>query len=237
MKQQELRAFTAPSSESIALTQLWISSYSGVSNLSYDTNTQTFSFDVLTKVANDMLEAEFGIYQNPATGTEVTRSLKYSLPQQFARHISLVHPVSYFPRVQAATKVVKRESAKVSELGLSHLSKRVEGNATELLAACQEITPTCIAAFYNIDYTPPTDSLSGSMLGVTGFLEQYINHTDINSFVRKFGNSPETRANPGNFTVELVNGGLNNESYYATGVEATLDMEYSMPFTGSLPVT
>lgn len=75
---------------------------------------------------------------------------------------------------------------------------------------------------------------SGSGLGIAGFLEEYINHADITNFVRKYGNSASIRANPGTFSVELVNGGMNNES--AAGIEATLDMEYSMPFTGSLPV-
>jgi len=69
---------------------------------------------------------------------------------------------------------------------------------------------------------------------VAGFLDQWINHTDITSFVRKYGNSEDIRANPGSFTVELVNNGTNNE--FSAGIEATLDLEYSMPFTGSLPV-
>jgi tripeptidyl-peptidase-1 len=169
----------------------------------------------------------------------VIRSLKYSLPIQVSQHIALVHPITHFPRVKSSfEKRTLQLSARAASPPTPTIKERLEGNATELIAACQSITPGCIAALYNIDYTPPrNETPSGSSLGVAGFLEQYINHTDVDSWVRKYGVSEDIRANPGTFDVELVNGGTNNESYYATGVEATLDMEYSMPFVGSLPVT
>lgn len=219
MSQQQLKAFTAPSTKTIDSVQSWLESQSGVSNAVYESAREAFSFDVTASTANEMLSAEFASFREPVTGSVVVRSLTYTLPSQVAEHVALVHPVSYFPRVQKKSEK-KGDAGPASDI--SHFDRRVDGNATELLAACQTITPFCIAALYNIDYTP-LDSLSGSTLGVAGFLGQYINHTDIHSWVSKYGNSPSTRASPGNFTVELVNGGLNNESYFSTGVEATLD--------------
>lgn len=72
------------------------------------------------------------------------------------------------------------------------------------------------------------------VLELPGFLKNTSITTTFTSFVRKYGTSASTRANPGTFTVELINDGTNNG--LTPGIEATLDMEYSKPFTGSLPV-
>jgi len=235
MKQHELRAFTAPSLITIQSVKSWLMSFSDVENVTYDKQVETFSFDVTAKAANEMFKAEFGVYQNAANARKIVRSLSYSLPQQLLDSIALVYPISYFPTLKPIEGVLKREATPSPAPGIAHLDKRLyRGNMTELLEACKAITPKCIAKLYNIDYLPPLGSLSGSALGVASFLEQWINHTDVTSFVAKHGIFPETRTSPGSFTVELINGGTNDESL--PGVEATLDMEYSMPFIGSLPV-
>ena len=235
MTQHELRAFTAPSPIKIQSVKSWLISFSDVENVTYDDQVETFSFDVTAKAANEMFKAEFGIYQNPANARKIARSLSYSLPQQLLDSIALVYPITYFPTLKPIEGVLKREATPSPAPEIAHLDKRLySGNMTELSEACKTITPKCIAKLYNIDYLPPLGSLSGSALGVAGFLEQWINHTDVKSFVAQHGIFPETRASPGTFTVELISGGANDESL--PGVEATLDMEYSMPFIGSLPV-
>ncbi|TVY76158.1 Tripeptidyl-peptidase sed2 [Lachnellula suecica] len=229
LSQKQLLEFVSPEAGSVDFVTSWLSSFSGVGGITYLPETNSLSFQSTVEAATLMLQTEFGIY-SPKTGTgEIIRSLQYSLPEAIRRNIALVHPITYFPK---PTSLKLKTHTKV-ELRETSITPRDVDPA--LLAACGTITPTCIAKLYNIDYTPPVNGTpSGSMLGVAGFLEQYINHTDVNSFVRKYGNSAETRANPGSFSVELVNNGTNEEDH--AGIEATLDMEYSMPFTGSLPV-
>ncbi|KAH6707490.1 subtilisin-like protein [Leptodontidium sp. MPI-SDFR-AT-0119] len=233
LTQEQLGSLVAPDPGSVDLLISWLNSFSGVSDVAYSVHASSISFKSTVSAASSMLATEFGVFQVTNGNGSVVRSLEYSLPDYLSQHIGLIHPVTYFPPTEGTNSMSVGEDAKRSEEPVAPIYRRdVE---PELLKACQTITPTCIAKMYNIDYTPPSNTTpSGSCLGVAGFLEQYINHNDITSFVRKYGNSASIRANPGTFTVELVNGGSNNES--AAGIEATLDMEYSMPFTGSLPV-
>lgn len=228
LNQEQLSALVSPEPGSVDIVTSWLSSFSGVSEITYTPEISSMSFQSTVESANQMFEADFGVYQSAKGNKSLVRSLHYSLPQVIRRNVALVHPITYFPKPRTLDlKTHKKFAREVS------ISKRATD--LDLLAACSSITPTCIAKMYDIDYTPPVDGpASGSILGVAGFLEQWINHTDVDSFVRKYGNSNSTRAKPGSFSVELVNGGTNNETSW--GVEATLDMEYSMPFTGSLPV-
>ncbi|PVH74348.1 subtilisin-like protein [Cadophora sp. DSE1049] len=233
LSQEQLGRLTASDPGSVDLLISWLDSYSGVSDVTYSGHASSISFKSTVSAATSMLATEFGVYEVTDGVGSIVRSLEYSLPDYLGQHIGLVHPVTYFPPTQGTNLKSVEEDAKRSEEPVAPIYKR--DLDPELLEACQTITPTCIAKLYSIDYIPPTNTTwRGSSLGVAGFLEEYINHSDITNFVRKYGNSASIRANPGNFTVELVNGGTNNES--AAGIEATLDMEYSMPFTGSLPV-
>ncbi|KAF8857482.1 tripeptidyl peptidase Sed3 [Acephala macrosclerotiorum] len=232
LSQAQLAAFVAPKDETLEFITSWLSSFDGISDIAFINHASSITFLSTVNAANELLKSNFGIFQATESGAAIARSLQYSLPEKIREHVALVHPVTYFPIPQSRNSFwsLKRSTTKINKKPI--ISRDV---SPEVLAACNTITPTCIAAFYNVTYTPPTNATaSGSSLGVAGFLEEYINHTDVASFVRKYGNSAEIRANPGSFTVELVNNGTNKES--SAGIEATLDMEYSMPFTGSLPV-
>jgi tripeptidyl-peptidase-1 len=232
LTQEQLAAFVSPSDETIEFINSWLSSFSSVSNISYINHPSTISFQSTVETANNILQSEFGYYQMIEGGGAITRSLQYSLPVDIRPYVALAHPITYFP-ASRKRNVPRSPNISSSTSNKEPINKR--DVSPEVLAACNTITPTCIAALYNITYTPPVNSTpSGSSLGVASFLEEWINHTDITSFVSKYGNSEDIRTNPGYFTVELVNNGTNNES--SPGLEATLDMEYSMPFTGSLPV-
>lgn len=232
LSQEELNTFVDPPAQSVDFITSWLSSVDGISSVKYINHTSSISFLGTVKAANNLLHADFGVYQMTQGGAAILRSLGYSLPEEIRQHVALVHPVTYFPAPRSVSSELR---AKRSGPELQKESVLARDVSPILLAVCQTVTPTCIAALYNITYTPPVNTLaSGSSLGVASFLENYINRTDVDSFIRKYGNSAETRANPGTFTVELVNNGTNHETL--PGVEVTLDMEYSMPFTGSLPV-
>jgi tripeptidyl-peptidase-1 len=233
LTQDQLSILVSPDIGVLRMLTMWISSFKGVGTTAYSAETSSISFQCTVAAATKMFQADFETYtMENKMGEPIIRTLQYSLPEEFIPFVSLVHPITYFPTIkdyQSASKMVKEELRDISQPLISR------DTDPALLAACTTITPTCIAKMYNIDYTPPVNTTpSGSSYGVVGFLEQWISHSDITSFTSKYGISNATRANPGTFTVELVNGGTNNES--AAGIEATLDMEYSMPFTGSLPV-
>ncbi|KAH7323933.1 peptidase S8/S53 domain-containing protein [Rhexocercosporidium sp. MPI-PUGE-AT-0058] len=233
LNQEQLGSLVAPEPGNVNLITSWLNSFSGVSDIAYSVHASSISFKSTVSAASSMLATQFGVFRVTNGDGSIVRSLEYSLPDYLSQHIGLIHPVTYFPPSKRPDVKSVDEDAKRFREHVAPISKR--DIDPELLKACRTITPTCIAKMYNIDYSPPANTTSsGSSLGVAGFLEEYINHEDVSSFVRKYGNSASIRANPGTFTVELVNGGKNDESI--PGIEATLDMQYSMPFTGSLPV-
>ncbi|KAK4205003.1 putative Tripeptidyl-peptidase precursor [Triangularia verruculosa] len=118
------------------------------------------------------------------------------------------------------------------ETGPSDPEEPYEGNYPCLVAT----SPRCIKQLYNITYppyNPSTAPRSPSNFGVAGFLEQWILHTDVTSFLSQYQpnhlSPTATPTGPYNFTVELINGGINPQhSPSNAGIEASLDVEYAM---------
>ncbi|CAP70112.1 uncharacterized protein PODANS_3_2160 [Podospora anserina S mat+] len=123
-------------------------------------------------------------------------------------------------------------SALPQETGLPDPEEPYEGNYPCLVAT----SPRCIKQLYNITYppyNPATSPRSPINFGVAGFLEQWILHADVAYFLSQY--QPDylyrsaTPTGPYNFTVELINGGINPQNDPANaGIEASLDVEYAM---------
>jgi tripeptidyl-peptidase-1 len=86
--------------------------------------------------------------------------------------------------------------------------------------------PNCIKKLYNITYAPDSNTPSPVRFGVAGFLEQYIHHADVDSFLDIFTpNLPPTY----NFTTELFHNATNPQHPPSlAGLEAALDVQYAM---------
>ncbi|ODA83680.1 hypothetical protein RJ55_02195 [Drechmeria coniospora] len=139
----------------------------------------------------------------------VLRTTDYSVPDHLAEAITFVHPISNFMtpahKVAASRPVTRRSLTGAVEIcGLT-------------------TTPACIARRYGLNYTTP-DGKSSVRLGVAGFLEQYANFADTQSFLLE--TKPELAGR--NFSVELVNGGRNPQDAAEAGAEANLDVQYAM---------
>ncbi|KAK0741988.1 peptidase S8/S53 domain-containing protein [Apiosordaria backusii] len=123
-------------------------------------------------------------------------------------------------------------SALPQETGHPDPEEPYEGNYPCLVAT----SPRCIKQLYNITYppyNPSTSPRSPVNFGVAGFLEQWILHADVAYFLSQY--QPDylyrsaTPTGPYNFTVELINGGINPQNDPANaGIEASLDVQYAM---------
>lgn len=71
--------------------------------------------------------------------------------------------------------------------------------------SCTPVTPECLKALYNINYTP---SANDNLVAFSSYLEQYARYTDLQAFETSFVPS----AIGHNFSVQLVNGGLDNQT-------------------------
>jgi len=90
------------------------------------------------------------------------------------------------------------------------------------------ITPSCLRALYNTaGYIPK--ATHKNKLGVAGYLDQFANRADLQTFLATFRQDAEGT----NFTTTLVNGGLDDQTQ--PGVEANLDIQYTEGISAPTP--
>lgn len=98
--------------------------------------------------------------------------------------------------------------------------------------ACNvSITINCLKQLYNIgNFTP---SAAGNSIGITGYLEQYANDADLQSFYA----DQVPQAVGSSFEVISVKGGINSQNVSEAGVEADLDTQFAYGLAFPIPRT
>ncbi len=94
------------------------------------------------------------------------------------------------------------------------------------------ITPTCLQDLYGIPTTPATQS--SSVLGVSGFIQQFANEADLSTFLSSLRpDIPSTTT----FTLQTLDGGENTQTRADAGIEANLDIQYTVGVATGVPTT
>ncbi|KAI5860577.1 tripeptidyl-peptidase [Durotheca rogersii] len=224
LSREEIRVYTAPTRKSVSSVVNWLAG-SHVKP-SVDNDWITFTTDV--KTANDLLNATFAWYQYEAGGSPKLRTLSYSIPDALATSIDLIQPTTRFGQLGAKKSTIfEMQVLEPAEEDIATAS--VSTNAA--LADCNtsRITPACLKSLYNIKYTAPT---GGNLVAFGSYLEEYARYSDLQSFERQY--LPEAVGH--NFTVELVNGGLDDQASSDDSGEANLDVQYVAAISHPIPI-
>ncbi|CAK5273720.1 unnamed protein product [Mycena citricolor] len=178
------------------------------------------TFHLPISKAEQMLGTTYGVYRHAASGSDVVRTMSYSLPRELHSHIDVVTPTTYFGTMRSmrATSFIKA-GAPVVETDTA--AEELALNPFAVPSSCSStITPACLRALYNTaSYVPK--AAATNKLGVAGYLEEFANDADLQTFFRRF----RTDATGGTFTHVQLNGGLNTQS--DPGTEANLDIQYT----------
>lgn len=181
-----------------------------VSASSIKTNGNWISFQTTIGQAERMLETEFFYYHHHESQTTAIRTLGYSVPREIHPHIQLIQPTTRLGRF--------------GPHGTLPLEQPIVASPEDLTADCETvIRPDCLRDLYGLQKISTTPS-PFNRLGVSGFLGQYARHSDFYHFVKSF--LPDSV--DANFTVEPINGGLNDEDSPSPSTEASLDIQYSV---------
>ncbi|KAF9009886.1 family S53 protease-like protein [Cyathus striatus] len=224
LSKEEVEAFVKPSSESVSLVNEWLSSN--------DITAQTISpagdwlqFSIPVSKANTLLDADFTVFSHAETGKQFVRTLAYSIPASLQGHVDLVHPTITFDNPFAHLPVVSVPKPSAA------LPANVTGRAVP--ASCgSTVTPACLQALYGIPTTRATQS--SNVLGVSGFIDQFANQADLTSFLKALRpDLPSTTA----FTLATLDGGSNPQQASEAGVEANLDIQYTVGVASGVPTT
>ncbi|KAJ7611774.1 family S53 protease [Roridomyces roridus] len=224
LSSEEVAAFARPSEETATAVAQWLSD-NGVSSTSASPAGDWISISVSAEKANALLSADFSVFTHIESGQESIRTMEYSIPASLQSHIKVVTPTVSFngPR-RAAPKFIKSES-KVQ-------AAEVPTRATVAASCSSTITPTCLQNMYSIPLTPATNK--NSVIGVAGFDDQFANQADLTQFLKAQRTDVSSATN---FSLTSVDGGTNSQTRSQAGVEADLDIQYTVGLATGVPVT
>jgi tripeptidyl-peptidase-1 len=176
---EQLQAYTRPSNASVAAVTQWLQKHQGVESFSFTPSDSFVSVTLPLWQAERMLNTKFGIFKHE-NGAEILRTLETHLPEDVHSHISkllvpmeldvnsvlegVIAPTTYFDNFRHHASQVKQVQ-QVRTARLAHAGKAAKaikkacpkgGCTAAVEAACvaNAITPACLQAVYNVNYTP-----------------------------------------------------------------------------------
>ncbi|KDR71935.1 hypothetical protein GALMADRAFT_74434 [Galerina marginata CBS 339.88] len=224
LSKEEVEAFVTPTSDTVSLVNQWLSS----NNISPETASPAgdwLQFSIPIEKANTLLGANFQVFKHTETGKEFVRTLSYSIPSALQGHIDVVHPTTTFDNPHVHLPFIS--TPKPPARGPQDLKERATA-----LSCSSAVTPPCLQAQYGIPTTPATQS--SNVLAVSGFIQQFANQVDLATFLRVF--RPDM-SNATTFTLETLDGGTNPQTKSQAGVEANLDIQYTIGLATKVPTT
>ena len=230
LSRDELSALMAPRVESISAVRYWLRD-AGISDSDVDEDGDWIKVKLTVREASELLEAEFGVWSYEGTKAEKVRALKYSVPEELVEHIRFVGNVVRFGQIRPQrSQILEVVDSPQPEL---KTAAAIPPQNLDVVACNASITPECLRALYKVG-SYQADPTKKSLFGVSGFLEQWAKHDQLEPFVQKY--APYAADN--NFTAVGVNGGVNIEGpTEENDVEANLDIQYAVALGYKTPIT
>ncbi|KAJ7267122.1 family S53 protease-like protein [Mycena rebaudengoi] len=227
----EVDEFVKPTAEALAEVTEWLSD-NGITATSASNAGDVLKITIPISKADELLSTEFSSFKHVASGTESIRTLAYSVPASLKPFIKFVHPTIAFvaPLYHGKPGVTAINTKRA--LGQQKRELVVEERATAPASCAGIVTPACLQAFYNIPTAKATSSAT-NVLGVSGYIEQYANNADLQRFLRTLRPALLNTT----FTLQTLDSGINDQTLSLAGIEANLDIEYTVGIAGGVPVT
>ncbi|KAJ7490723.1 family S53 protease [Mycena latifolia] len=219
LSKAEVNAFVAPSDQAVDAVQAWLTSH----GLAVDSSSSTghwISVSVPISKANKMLSANYETFMHMSSGKTYPRTLSFSLPTEVANFIDHIHPTTTFndPQSQGPALSIAQPASTAS--------------SNDTAASCSTaVTPACLQSLYGIPDVAATASSNG--IAVAGFIEEFARRADLKHFLKAF--RPDMDATT-TFTTQKLDGGRNPQNATIAGLEANLDIQYTIGVATGVPV-
>ncbi|KAH8693965.1 peptidase S8/S53 domain-containing protein [Talaromyces proteolyticus] len=216
MKRDDVKAFLQPTAESSEAVLSWLQSEDVSENL-IDVDGDWVKFIVPVKQAEKMLNTTFYIFHDEENSGYRVRTLEYSVPHHVHKHVQLIQPTTHFGRM-------KPQRSWVFDY------EEIEAPNRDVVDCSSYVTPDCLRQLYRLDdFTATPDPRN--KLGISGYLEQYARYDDLEGFLQQYA----PNMTDGNFTVQSINGGMNEQSSDDDSTEASLDIQYGIALAYNVP--
>lgn len=230
LSKEEVEELVAPHPDSLSAVEEWLAE-NGIPIASYSPARDWVHIKISVSTAEQLLETKYNVYTHK-DGDSVIRTESYSLPSHLHSHVDLVTPTISFARFKTFkstvhypdyTESVEFDSAKLATGAAAPGGVDPSCNAT--------VTLSCLKQLYNINYKPKLPK--GSGIGITGYLNQYLNNADQKLFYAD--QLPE--AVNSTYKFFSVKGGLNDQNISKAGAEANLDGQFAFGLAYPIPGT
>jgi tripeptidyl-peptidase I len=228
LDRDDVNKIVQPSQQANGEVVKWLET-EGVPKIHSDGTWVTFVSTIET--ANRILNADFQGYQRD--GVSKIRTTAYSVPQDLAEHIDIIHPTTFFGKTApfAPVHLSLEDEIKAAQLEKRQQDEAIAGPSTvqqKVDRACADkISPFCVKQLYNIrNYTASANS--GAKIGFGSFLNQSAQFEDLRLYLEYF------KLPSHNFTkIEVNKGGIPKTP--STG-EANLDAQNIVGVSYPLPL-
>ncbi|KAI0064355.1 family S53 protease [Artomyces pyxidatus] len=220
LSKDEVIEYVRPRPETLAAVNSWLAE-NGLSATSLSPAGDWLGFQTTVEHANELFDTEFTTYTHVKTGEEFVRTLSYSIPAALKGHLELVHPTITFPNPGSNAPLASTPAKIASNYSI---------DATAPSSCNTAITPTCVQELYGIPTTLATQKTN--QLAVSGFIDQYANSADLKSFLKSY--RPDLSSTT-TFTLQTLDGGENDQTLKNAGVEADLDIQYTIGIASGVP--
>ena len=226
LSKEQVAELVAPHPDTLELVGSWLAHHevpSSAVSITHGGNWLTI-YNVPLTQANALLGAEYQSYYHAEMNETVIRTISYALPAALHEYVQTVAPTTYFgaPRALWQTSRLVSNGPKLpnGDRELQDASATFVPGTPVPPSCSSAITPTCLRMLYNtLTYLPR--ATSKNKLGVTGYLREFASQSDLTSFLTRFRGD----AAPAQFSVVMVNGGINNQSQPGIEVRPALYVE------------
>ncbi|KAJ7081328.1 family S53 protease-like protein [Mycena belliarum] len=222
---EEAKAFMEPTAESLAAVTAWLDSHDLKATVASPYG-EWLTVDVPVSKANEMLDANYETFTHIDTGKQIIRTLSYSLPAELHAHIEAMHPTTGFGKPLTAGR-----QPVVTASDRPAFNSSIHSDAVPSSCA-STVTPACLQAMYGIPTTLATQK--SNSIAVAGFIEQFAQTKDLTAFLQRFRTDLPSSTT---FALRTFDNGKNTQSASQAGIEANLDIEYTVGIASGVPIT
>ncbi|CCL99220.1 uncharacterized protein FIBRA_01235 [Fibroporia radiculosa] len=235
LSKSEVETYVSPTSDSVSAVNTWLSE-NGLTPSVLSPAGDWLGVEVTVNQANSLFGADYSIFEHSVTGLQTVRTLSYSVPNDLAEYINLVHPTISFPNPYGNAPNLFASKSRRSTPSAERRSS-AETAASPCGTGTPGITPACLQYLYGIPSAPATSPYSS--LAVTEYEYEWASYADLETFLQDYrpDMNPSTT-----FTVQSVDNGTDSQSPGDAGLEAlmreqNLDIQYTVGLATDIPVT
>ncbi|KAG6910769.1 hypothetical protein DXG01_007656 [Tephrocybe rancida] len=221
LSKEEVEELVAPHPDSLDAVNTWLSTHGLTENDFVRSPAKDWvTLTIPISLAEKMLDTKYSIWTHEASGDRIVRTTSYSLPEDLHEHVDVIQPTTMFAQLKKmrSTSLFADETDSLPFNEFKDAAPVLTSDGVAVDASCNTtITLKCLQQLYNFVGYKPT--AKGNSIGITGYLEEYANIQDLQSFYA--AQRPE--AINSSYIYHSVKGGQNNQTLSESGAEAALD--------------